>query len=40
MFISGGSESGIYIVMARTEDNKISAFLVPADTPGLSYGKK
>ncbi|MGO2050014.1 MAG: acyl-CoA dehydrogenase family protein, partial [Microbacterium sp.] len=42
-FISGAGESGVYIVMARTGDadsgaSGISAFLVPADTPGLSFG--
>jgi alkylation response protein AidB-like acyl-CoA dehydrogenase len=40
-FISGAGTSGIYIVMARTADTGgrgISAFLVPAETPGLSFG--
>ena len=42
-FISGAGESGVYIVMARTGDadsgaSGISAFLVPADAPGLSFG--
>jgi alkylation response protein AidB-like acyl-CoA dehydrogenase len=42
-FISGAGESGIYIVMARTGDadsgaGGISAFLVPADADGLSFG--
>jgi alkylation response protein AidB-like acyl-CoA dehydrogenase len=40
MFISGGSYSGTYIVMAKTEDKKVSAFLIPADIKGLNYGKK
>lgn len=41
-FISGGSVSDIYIVMARTggEGSKgISCFLVEKNTPGLSFGK-
>ncbi|WP_194420690.1 acyl-CoA dehydrogenase family protein [Microbacterium abyssi] len=42
-FISGAGESGVYIVMARTGDagsgaSGISAFLVPAAAPGLSFG--
>lgn len=40
-FISGAGESDVYIVMARTggEGPKgISAFVVPKDTPGLSFG--
>ena len=40
-FISGAGSSGLYIVMARTADTGargISAFLVPADLPGLSFG--
>ncbi|KUM29723.1 acyl-CoA dehydrogenase [Arthrobacter sp. EpRS66] len=40
-FISGAGCSGLYIVMARTADTGargISAFLVPADLPGLSFG--
>ncbi|WP_042702821.1 isobutyryl-CoA dehydrogenase [Azospirillum sp. B506] len=40
-FISGAGSSDLYLVMARTgEDGPggISAFLVPADTPGLSFG--
>lgn len=48
-FISGAGESGVYIVMARTGRPStgsgtgsgaggISAFLVPADAPGLSFG--
>jgi len=41
-FISGGGRSDIYVVMARTGDGGpkgISAFLVEAGTPGLSFGK-
>lgn len=40
-FISGAGQSDVYIVMARTgsEGPKgISAFVVPKDTPGLSFG--
>lgn len=40
-FISGAGASDIYVVMARTGEEGakgISAFLVPADTPGLSFG--
>ena len=40
-FISGAGAASVYIVMARTGDpgaRGITAFLVPADTPGLSFG--
>src|SRR6478735_7518440 len=40
-FISGGGEASVYVVMARTGDTGargISAFLVPADSVGLSFG--
>lgn len=40
-FISGGGQSDVYVVMARTGDagaKGISAFLVPADAEGLSFG--
>jgi alkylation response protein AidB-like acyl-CoA dehydrogenase len=40
-FISGAGEASVYIVMARTGDagaRGITAFLVPADTDGLSFG--
>jgi alkylation response protein AidB-like acyl-CoA dehydrogenase len=40
MFISGGSYSGIYIVMARTDAKNISTFIIPSDVKGISYGKK
>ena len=40
MFISGGSFSGLYIVMAKTSEKEVSAFLVPGDAKGLSFGKK
>lgn len=41
-FISGGGTSDVYLVMARTSDdgpNGISAFLIPKDAKGLSFGK-
>lgn len=40
-FISGAGTSDVYIVMARTGSDGpkgISAFVVPKDTPGLSFG--
>ncbi|QEW04423.1 acyl-CoA dehydrogenase family protein [Microbacterium lushaniae] len=40
-FISGAGEAAVYVVMARTGGpgpRGISAFLVPADAPGLSFG--
>ena len=40
-FISGAGSSAYYIVMARTSGtgaHGISAIVVPADTPGLSFG--
>lgn len=40
MFISGGSFSGTYIVMAKTDQKKVSTFIVPGDAKGLSFGKK
>lgn len=42
MFISGAGATDILIVMARTADNGakgISTFIVPANTPGISFGK-
>ncbi len=43
-FISGGGVADVMVVMARTDDTLsgaggISAFLVPKDTPGVSFGK-
>lgn len=43
MFISGAGATDVLVVMARTgEDGPkgISAFVVPADAEGISYGKK
>ncbi|MFF0500722.1 acyl-CoA dehydrogenase family protein [Nocardia aobensis] len=40
-FISGAGSTDVYVLMARTDDagsRGISAFIVPADTPGLSFG--
>src|SRR5690606_26857004 len=40
-FISGGGDTDLLIVMARTGEpgpRGISAFAVPADTPGITYG--
>lgn len=44
MFISGAGATDILVVMARTGSQEegpsgISAFAVPANTPGISYGK-
>lgn len=40
MFISGGSFSSIYIVMAKTSANDVSAFIVDGKSKGVQYGKK
>lgn len=43
MFISGAGSTDVLVVMARTGEagpRGISAFIVPADAPGISYGKK
>ena len=40
MFISGGSFSSLYIVMAKTSANEVSTFIVPGDVKGIEYGKK
>ncbi len=40
-FISGAGEASVYVVMARTGEpgaRGITAFVVPGDTPGLSFG--
>jgi alkylation response protein AidB-like acyl-CoA dehydrogenase len=42
-FISGGGSSDLLVVMARTGDDSargISAFAVPADSAGISYGRQ
>lgn len=38
-FISGGSVSDIYLVMCLTDTNEISAFIIPKETKGISFGK-
>ena len=43
VFISGAGDTDVLVVMARTKDEGsrgITAFLVPADLEGISYGKK
>jgi len=40
MFISGGSFSNLYIVMAKTSLTEVSTFIVNGDSKGVSYGKK
>ncbi|WP_043720737.1 acyl-CoA dehydrogenase family protein [Nocardia asiatica] len=40
-FISGAGATDVYVVMARTGDagaRGISAFIVPAETPGITFG--
>lgn len=40
-FISGAGVSDVYVLMAKTSDNGasgVSAFIVPLDAPGLSFG--
>jgi hypothetical protein len=40
-FISGAGTSDIYVLMAKTSDEGargVSAFIIPLDTPGLSFG--
>lgn len=39
MFISGGDFSGLFLVMAKTEGNVVSCFLVEKGAAGLSFGK-
>ena len=44
-FISGAGSTDVLVLMARTGDagsgaSGISAFVVPADAPGITYGKK
>ena len=42
-FISGAGSTNLLVVMARTGEpgaGGISAFAVPADTPGISYGRR
>ncbi|MFN3211799.1 MAG: isobutyryl-CoA dehydrogenase [Henriciella sp.] len=40
-FISGAGTSDVYVLMAKTSDEGargVSAFIIPLDTPGLSFG--
>ncbi|MGE4368282.1 MAG: acyl-CoA dehydrogenase family protein [Burkholderiaceae bacterium] len=42
-FISGGGDTEVMVVMARTGGpgpKGVSAFVVPSDLPGISYGRK
>src|SRR5690606_12996163 len=42
-FISGAGDTDVLVVMARTGGpgpRGISAFVVPSDTPGITYGRK
>ncbi|NOI28526.1 acyl-CoA dehydrogenase family protein [Vibrio coralliilyticus] len=42
-FISGAGDTEVLVVMARTGDSSakgISAFVIPADSEGISYGRK
>ena len=47
-FISGAGETDVLVVMARLEDDRgvhpgpggVSSFVVPADAPGISFGRK
>lgn len=43
LWITSGTDAGLFVVWARTQDapgaRGISTFLVPGDTPGLSRGK-
>jgi alkylation response protein AidB-like acyl-CoA dehydrogenase len=39
MFISGGSASDVYFVMAKTSATEVSTFIVEKGTKGLSFGK-
>ena len=39
VFISGGSASDIYTVMAKTSEKDVSCFIVPKDAKGISFGK-
>ncbi len=43
VFISGGGDTDLLVVMARTGGagpSGVSAFAVPADAPGITYGRK
>ena len=48
MFISGAGDTDVLVVMARVADENgpqpgakgVSSFVVPANTPGISFGRK
>lgn len=40
IFITLAAVSDLYVIFLRTEDNKISAFVVEAERAGVSFGKK
>lgn len=40
MWITSGGIAETYIVMAKTQDDQVSAFIVENDRKGLSFGKK
>lgn len=37
-FISGGGVSDLYVVMAKTNSNEISCFLIEKEMNGVSFG--
>lgn len=39
VFISGGSVSDIYLVMTKTGEKEVTAFIVPKGAKGLTFGK-
>lgn len=39
-FITNGGYKGIYLIFARTEDDKITGFIVPGDSEGLTVSKE
>ncbi len=39
-FITNGGYKGIFLVFARTEDDKITGFIVPGDSEGFSVSKE
>jgi alkylation response protein AidB-like acyl-CoA dehydrogenase len=40
MWITSGGVSSVYIVMAKTAEDEVSAFILEKDTQGFSFGKK
>ncbi len=39
-FISGAGDSDVLVVMAKTQKDEISAFVVPANSEGIRYGRR